>query len=542
MECAMDRFRSGRPRPFPGDAFGTALASVSPRSGRARATRRGASWSRRVRPSWLGRLLGLLLLTAPVAPGAHPAPAGASTASSPSDHPSPGSAGIGDPYYPLLGNGGYDVRHYALDLDLDVAAGSILEASATIEAVATQGLSAFNLDFRGPEIDSVTVAGRAAAWERDGGELTVTPAAPLALGSPFTVVVRYAGAPDGGEDRLTRGWWATGRSIATVGEPAGADVWYPVNGHPLDKATYTLSVTVPAPYDVVANGRLVATVHEAGDAGTAATRTFVWENRYPTASYLVAFHAAELDVRQRPGPDGVVLREAFPPDLTRKERRAFARAPRMLEVFAERFGPYPFAAFGNTVLEDTAFDAALETQELVAYDRSALGASKVAHELAHQWFGNSVSLERWQDIWLNEGFASYAQVLWIEETRGAGAARAALRRRASTLAAASEQPEGTGVRIGDPGPGRLTSPVVYSGGALLLAALRERMGDDAFFRLLQEWTGRHRHGHADTQDFVALAEEVAQEELDAFFVAWLETPWTPERVAALVPDVATPGP
>jgi aminopeptidase N len=184
----------------------------------------------------------------------------------------------------------------------------------------------------------------------------------------------------------------------------------------------------------------------------------------------------------------------------------------------------------------------LETQELVTYDRSTLAESKVAHELAHQWFGNSVSLERWQDIWLNEGFASYAQVLWVEGSRGEEAAIAALQRRATALATASTGPDGAGVRIGDPGPEHLVSPVVYSGGALLLHALRERMGDAAFFRLLQEWTRRNQYGHADTQDFIALAKEVSQEDLDAFFAAWLDTPWTPERVAELAPEEAQPVP
>jgi len=375
-----------------------------------------------------------------------------------------------------------------------------------------------------------------------GGELTITPVAPLKVGSAFTAVVRYAGIPDGGEDRLTRGWWASGTAIATVGEPAGAEVWYPVNGHPLDKASYTLSITVPEPYDVVANGQLVSTADATRAGDGPSTRTFVWENRYPTASYLVTFHAADLEVTRRPGPLGITLLEAVPPDLSRRERRAFARVPRMLALFAQWFGPYPFTAFGGTVLEDTDFDAALETQELVTYDRSALGESKVAHELAHQWFGNSVSLERWQDIWLNEGFASYAQVLWVEGSRGKEAATAALQRRTTALATASAGPDGAGVRIGDPGPEHLVSPVVYSGGALLLHALRGRMGDAAFFQLVQEWTRRNQYGHASTQDFIALAEEVSREELDTFFAAWLDTPWTPERVAELVLEGAQPVP
>jgi aminopeptidase N len=450
--------------------------------------------------------------------------------------PAAGAAGIGDAYYPLLGNGGYDVRHYTLTLDLDVAAGRIRDATATLDAVATQHLSAFNLDYRGPEITSVVVNRAPAGATRAGGELTVTPAAPIAAGEEFTVVVRYRGTPRGGDERLTRGWWATGSAVAIAGEPSGADRWYPVNGHPRDKATYTLIVTVPEPYTVVANGALASVTGGTGDRF--ATRTFIWENPFPTASYLVTFHAAELAVREAEGPGGIGLTEAFPPDLTRKERRVFSRVPEMIATFEEMFGPYPFATFGATVLNESAFDAALETQELVIYDRDAVGESKVAHELAHQWFGNSVSLERWSDIWLNEGFASYAQVLWAETAHGDAAARTALLRRAQNLATASAGAGSPEIVIGDPGPDQLTSPIVYAGGALTLHALRERIGDEAFFALLREWTARNRHANAGTHDFIALAEEMSGEELDSFFREWLYTPWTPQLVAELFPEIA----
>jgi aminopeptidase N len=456
--------------------------------------------------------------------------------------PHPGAAGIGDPYYPLLGNGGYDAIHYTVDLDLDVEAGSIRRGTATIDAVATQDLSAFNLDYRGPQIDAVRVDGAAATWRRDGGELTITPVAPIADRAKFTTEVDYHGTPDGGEDRFDRGWWATGKSIFTVGEPAGSDVWYPVNGHPLDKATYTLVITVPEPYDVVANGRLVSVARADRVAGLPSTKTFTWENDEPTASYLVTFHAADLDILHQDGPDDLPIIEAFPPDLSPQQARYFDRVPDMLAVFTELFGPYPFDSLGNTVFADTAFDAALETQGMLSYDRSAVSERTIAHEIAHQWFGDSVSLERWQDIWLNEGFARYAETLWDEHAHGQAAAAAAIHRQAAVLATISRTPTGAGVEIGNPGPDHLFTEVVYAGGALLLDALRKRLGDDVFFRLLQEWAARYRHGNATTQDFIALAEEVSGQDLDAFFQEWLFTPWTPERVADLYPLPSTPVP
>jgi aminopeptidase N len=443
----------------------------------------------------------------------------------------------------LLGNGGYDAIHYSLDLDLDIEAGSLREAVATIDAVARQDLSAFNLDFRGPEIDTVNVNGQSATWERDGGELIVTPAMPLLLGEPFQVEVRYHGKPDpGGDDRFERGWWATGKSIFAVGEPAGADVWYPVNGHPLDKAAYTLIITVPEPYEVVANGYLAEIAHATGAEGNPSTTTYTWENPEPTASYLVTFHAADLDIVRAEGPNGISLIEAFPPELNEREARTFELVPEMLETFATLFGPYPFASLGNTVFEDTTFNAALETQGMIGYDGSAVREPTVAHEVAHQWFGNSVSPARWQDIWLNEGFARYSEVLWAEAAHGPEAANAALRRQMAQLATISRTAMGQGLLIGDPGPERLFSEVVYAGGALLLHELRQRIGDDAFFQLLQEWATRYRHSTATADDFIALAEEIAGEDLDAFFDDWLYTPWTPERVAERFQLPATPTP
>jgi aminopeptidase N len=446
--------------------------------------------------------------------------------------PSPGAAGIGDPYFPLLGNGGYDALHYALDLDLDVAAGSIRAATATIDAIATQDLSAFNFDYRGPQIDAISVDGQAATWSRDGGELTIVPSSPIAKGDQFQTVVQYHGTPEVEDnDRFSRGWWATGDAIVAVGQPSGSDVWYPVNGHPSDKATYTLNITVPEPYEVVANGQQTALAFATGADGNPSTRTYTWENRAPTASYLVTFHAADLNVTKEKGPDGITLIDAFPTSLPASETRLFAYVPEIVRLYTRLFGPYPFPSLGNTVFKDTAFDAALETQTMISYDESAVSERTIAHEIAHQWFGDSVTPASWQDIWLNEGFARYAEVLWAEAAHGEEARDAALHRQMAQLATISRTPDGKGVLIGDPGPDHLFTEAVYAGGALLLDDLRHQIGDDNFFRLLHEWVARHRYGNATAADFISLAEEVSGQDLDAFFVDWLQTPWTPDRVA-----------
>ena len=485
---------------------------------------------------------------------------------------SPGSAGIGDPYFPLMGNGGYDARHYTIELTVDVANNAV-EATTTIAARATQELSAFNLDFAGPPISRVEVDGAAAGYERDGGELTVTPTTPLARGADFTAAVAYAGTPGHGDGSFGGGWTSDDDAVWVFGEPSGAETWYPVNGHPADKATYALRVTVAKPYVVAASGSLRSTT----DNG--ASRTFLWETRDPAASYLVALHVGELDEATAVGPRGLPIRSYFARAIPAAARAPFDRLPEMIAHFESVFGPYPFEAYGATVV-DEAFGAALETQTLATHSRDAVAEPVVAHELAHQWFGDSVGLKRWRDIWLNEGFATYGEWLWAEHAQGAAARDAQVRGAYAMLAARDplydpaalagmnarelvdlvlaafpgliSQQEALAalgaisaaelervpatealpqlrlparalrpVGIGDPGPDDLFRGAVYLRGGLALHALRLRLGDERFFATLRAYTDRYRHGTATTEDFVAVAEEVGGQDLDSFFAAWL---------------------
>ena len=362
-----------------------------------------------------------------------------------------GSSSLGDAYFPLMGNGGYDALHYTLNLDLDVAAGRIRAGTATIDALALIELCAFNLDFRGLDIASVTVGGVPATFSRRDAELTVTPAQPLAPGERFTAEVTYAGTPLGKDaptvgslvldvlgalsgvgqkpdpteaEQYGSGWWHGQDAIFIAGEPRGSETWFPANAHPADKATYTLRLTVDDPFSVAANGLLVEMIQQDGKITT------VWDSPDPMATYLVTFHAGRLDVIEREGPYGLPLRFAFGERVGQGQRVMFDRLPEMITYFETVFGPYPFAAAGGTVV-DAPILFALETQTMPTYgslpfsngmsltDEERKGQeSLVAHEMAHQWFGNTVSVLRWQDIWLNEGFASYAQALWIEHTEG----------------------------------------------------------------------------------------------------------------------------
>ncbi|HEY9376426.1 MAG TPA: M1 family aminopeptidase [Jiangellaceae bacterium] len=217
----------------------------------------------------------------------------------------PGAPGIGDPYFPLDGNGGYDVQHYRLDVTYDPDT-DVLTGEATIWARATQNLFSFNLDFSGLTIRSITVSGRPADWSRDGDELTVTPRGGLREGRTFKVVVRYDGVPETLEDGS--GFIHTDDGALVLGEPHVSDTWFPVNDHPIDKASYTISITVPEGLEAISNGVLKSERTRRG------MTTWTWDAKEPMAPYLVMMAIGEFDVRAY-RDDGIRFWDALDPDL-----------------------------------------------------------------------------------------------------------------------------------------------------------------------------------------------------------------------------------
>lgn len=334
-----------------------------------------------------------------------------------------GAPGIGDSYYPHMGNGGYDVQHYTLDLTVDLE-GQTIDGTATIKAQATDDLTRFNLDFYGFNIASLTVDGQPARFERQEGELIVMPAAALSAGDAFTVVVCYSGAPGAGVDPaaplFSQGWHFYEDGVMVAGEPTGASSWYPVNEHPSDKASYTFRVTVAKPHVVAANGVLAETV----DSGS--TRTYVWEMDDPMASYLTTLAVGDFVEQAETTPGGVRVRNYFDDDLPGDIVALFSSLPPILDYYQSVFGPYPFDAAG-VVVHDLDLHFALETQSLVVFGRQFVSDLVISHELAHMWFGDSVTIARWRDIWLNEGFTTYASILWIEHSQGQPAAEREIR-------------------------------------------------------------------------------------------------------------------
>ena len=509
--------------------------------------------------------------------------------------PQPGAEGIGDPYFPELGNGGYDVDHYDLELAVDMDSGNLTGTMSMI-ALANQELSSFNLDFQGFEVDAVTVNDAPVDYTRTEHELTVIPVESLPAETEFTVTVSYNGVPEPVEPYtelpFPLGWTQEADTIYVIGEPNGAAGWFPVNDHPRDKATYTFWVTVPRPFVVAANGLLQETIE------SEETTTFVWAAADPMASYLatlvignflveediatwiptepVAGSMEETDATAPAAPetnsdkaaDATTVDETeeaqaepvslpiqiyYPADWTMENMTAMTDTAEMVAYFSDLFGPYPFETYGVAAI-DADETHILNGQTLPIVSGAGItgdyfAGQDAAEALAHQWFGNSVSPDTWQDVWLSEGFATYAGWLWVEHVDGVDTRDALIRERYRALTV--DQPlamlaeQGLPVTDeafaqvlaesypppGSPLPENLFNGSVTDRGALTLHALRQRLGDELFFNILQTYAEQFKYGTAGTADFTMLAEELSGESLADFFDAWLygaEAPDLPE--------------
>jgi len=411
-------------------------------------------------------------------------------------HPAPGASGAGDPYYPDDGNGGYDALGYQVVIGYDPASGH-LDGDTTVTAKATQDLSRFDLDLRGLNVLSVEVDGKPVPFAREKAfELVITPAEPIRAGTTFRTRVRYGGEPGKTPDSAWRRSADGGAFV--VGEPHSAAFWYPVNETPRDKATFALSAHVPDGWTVVSNGR------EQGSPTS-------WAEPNPVASYLTTIAIDKFAVDRSTLPDGTPLLQAYAPGAEH-QRALGSRLPEVIAFLSGKFGPYPQSAAGGIYLaDDVGFS--LETQTRPTYTRD-VEILTLVHETAHQWFGDSVSLENWSDICLNECFASYAQWLWAERE-----GQNLDDRYRAAIEITHDSKDFWAQKLVDMGPGQEFQGV-YNKGILALHALRRKIGDTAFDKILHTWTAGHRHANGTWPEFETLVTQTAGQDLREFLDSW----------------------
>ncbi|MFG2358859.1 M1 family metallopeptidase [Streptomyces sp. NPDC048521] len=442
----------------------------------------------------------------------------------------PGPETLGDPVFPALGNDGYRVSSYHLDLAYD-ATTRLVEATATLRIRTTRTLSRFSLDSLGLDIRAIRVTGRGAGWEQADEKLRITPAAPLPAHKTATVCVTYSADP-----RRTlphTAWVPTPDGFAICPQPNSAHTVFPCNDHPSDKADLSFRLTVPNGLRAVANGLLTGTEALADDR-----TAYTYRSASPIATELVQITVGDYVIKDRQGPHGLPLRDVVPAARAAALEPALSLTPGLVGWLEERLGAFPFETYGLLPCnsdDPNAFDfTGLETQTLTLYkpnfllqEEKKIG-SHMMHELVHSWFGNLVSPATWADLWLNEGHADFYGLLYRYErgwTDSLGLTTMEARMK-DTYARGDQWRHDSGP-VAAPNATNLFDSQRYLGGVLVLYAFRQLVGEDVFSAVERAFLERFRDSSASTEDYIAVASEVSGQDRSGFLRDWLYGTKTP---------------
>ncbi|WP_238006644.1 M1 family metallopeptidase [Dactylosporangium sp. AC04546] len=479
-----------------------------------------------------GVLVAALLTAACTDSEPKPAPSGSAA---PSAAPSPTgpdytawrggtSTPVADPMYPQYGNPAIDVLHYGLVLDWKPDT-KTLTGTATLRLRAAAAVSDVKLDFsKAYTIDGVTLNGTPAGGTVADTKLTVTGA--LAKDAFATLVVKYHGTPttvpmpSHRTDAEPLGLTVTkDGGLWTMQEPYGASTWYPANDQPSDKALYDIAVTVPDGWSAIASG--TAQVPDGN--------TFKYSSTAPVASYLTTLAVGKYQKETAAGPHGIPLTYWYRAGADDKALPYLRKSPQYLTWLEQHFGPYPFDSGGVLMVPS---ESGMETQQMITMGLPDYGSdaafktgfdADLLHEYAHQWFGDAVTPTNWNDLWLNEGWATYAQHLYTNE------------RDKVTAKAWEEWARGVDARLrqrlGPPGKPKADSFAesnVYICPALMLHQIHEQIGDAAFFALATDWAQKHRDTTQDRASFIAFVNQHTGKDFTSLINTWLDSPTTPK--------------
>jgi aminopeptidase N len=452
--------------------------------------------------------LGLGLLTTPTGTAvANPA---TPTQTSTSSRQAP------DSLFPEVGSSRYNVKHYAIKLTYQTS--GEIKAKTTLIAKTKGPLTSFSLDLEGLTVDKVKVNGHKADFSRRDNKLIIKPS--KVLNGRFSATIKYHGKPVThiDPDGSSEGWIPTDDGATTLNEPVGAMTWFPNNNTPRDKATFDMKITVPSKLEVAGSGDPASVRRHDGQ------ETWRWVQPKQQATYLAMISIGNYDVYRSTMTTTTGRRIpiwSFIEPKLGTQAAARALIPKAIRFAERRFGPYPFNSAG-IVVKDTDVGYALETQNRPVFDNDegeTVDDLTNVHEWAHQWYGNSVTLSDWRDIWLNEGFAGYAEWLWDAAHGGPSTA-------AKFQQEYDDHPASDDLWLLPPAalqePADLFDSRIYLRGRMTLEALRQEVGSHDFFVILRRWAQQNEYGNVTTADFIALSERVSGKDLDAFFHAWLE--------------------
>jgi len=484
--------------------------------------------------------------------------------------PVDGARTSGDAMFPNVGNSGYDALDYDIDLAWtpdavqtgSVVAGSIV-ATSTMTARAAEPLRSFSLDFEGLEVDSVTVDGTPATWQRDSDagairhKLIITPASPVS--GEFRVTVAYHGVPQAhvDADGSYEGWNATTDGATMLGQPVGNMTGFPHNNTPGDKATYSISLDVPttlsdsagqgsAPAAAVSNGELLSKTPSADGTRT----TWAWQQTEQMASELLIISIGRYDVIESTvtlSDGGTIPAWSFVDSTSTTANKATVtnavdQLGPIIRNLESIYGPYPGRSAGVVVDRvPRGINYALETQDR-SFFPTRIGFSTLVHELAHQWYGNNVSPTTWTDIWVAEGMATWSESFYAGSD-GFGAGTPSREDRFdswnSTPASDDEWSIAPGAQTDS---ASLYGYQTYERSSQFWAALRVAIGDDAFFDVIEQWQTRNAGTSTTGADLLALAEELSGRDLRAFYQDWTldaDKPAWPDQFALALTSSAT---